>query len=76
MIESVNMNSGIRNKALVISTSKLPGDQQMDIDLYFLDKTISNPEIRFSLNLLLGRRLAFYWTSSKVDPTSLEKITN
>ena len=39
----------IKNKALVISTLKLSGVDQMALDLHFLDLTISNPEIIFTL---------------------------
>ena len=39
----------IDNKALIISTSKLSGFDQMKLDLYFLDETISNSEILFTL---------------------------
>ena len=39
----------IDNQALIISTLKLPGTEQMALDLHFLDKTISNIEILFTL---------------------------
>ena len=40
---------GIEQKALVISTLKLSGVDQMALDLHFLDQTISKPEIMLSL---------------------------
>ncbi len=36
---------GIENKALIISTKKLSGVEQMSLDLRLLDHTISEPEI-------------------------------
>ena len=39
----------IDNKALIISTLKLSGVDQMALDLHFLDKTISEAEILFTL---------------------------
>ena len=44
----------IENKALVISTLKLPGVNQMALDLHFLNKTISKTEIMLSLRF-------YYW---------------
>ena len=37
------------NLALVISTLELPGVEQMNLDLHFLEKTISNNELLFTL---------------------------
>ena len=39
----------INNQALIISTLKLPGVEQMAMDLHFLEKTISKVEILFTL---------------------------
>ena len=39
----------LQNKGLVIQTVTLPGFEQMSLDLHFLDQTILNPEITFSL---------------------------
>ena len=39
----------IENKALIISTKKLPGVEQMALDLHLLDQTISEPEIILTL---------------------------
>ncbi len=39
----------INNQALIISTLKLPGFDQMNLDLYFLEQTFSKPEILFTL---------------------------
>ena len=39
----------IDNQALIISTLKLPGVEQMALDLHFLEKTISKSEILFTL---------------------------
>ena len=45
----------IENQALIFSTNKLPGFDQMALDLYSLDHTISNPEVIFTLRF-------YYWT--------------
>ena len=37
------------NKALIISTKKLSGVEQMALDLHLLDQTISEPEIILTL---------------------------
>ena len=42
------------NKGLVISTLKLSGVDQMALDLYFLNQTISKPELIFTLRF-------YYW---------------
>ncbi len=39
----------IKNKAFIISTLSLPGDQQMALDLHLLNQTILKPEISFTL---------------------------
>ena len=39
----------IDNRALIISTLKLSGVEQMALDLHFLDKTISEVKILFTL---------------------------
>ena len=62
-------------KALFVSTLNLPGDEQMALDLYFLDQTISNPEIILSLRF-------YYWEGNWVSighhqkkiPTHWEKL--
>ena len=38
-----------KNKALVISTLILPGEEQMALDLHFLEQTATKPEIALSL---------------------------
>ena len=43
----------IKNKAFIISTIELPGNKQMAIDLYFLDKTITELNIPFTLRFYL-----------------------
>ena len=43
-----------KNKYLIFSTLKLPGDEQMALDLHFLDKTISDPELILTLRF-------YYW---------------
>jgi len=45
---------GINQKALIISTLKLPGVEQMALDSHFLEKTISQVEILFTLRF-------YYW---------------
>tara|TARA_Y100000589_G_scaffold166640_1_gene158635 strand:- start:1102 stop:1809 length:708 start_codon:yes stop_codon:yes gene_type:complete len=42
-----------KKKALIISTNKLSGDQQMSIDLELLEKTISDRNILFTLRFYL-----------------------
>ena len=44
----------IENQALIISTLKLSGVEQMALDLHFLDKTISEVKILFTLRF-------YYW---------------
>ena len=39
----------IENKAFIISTLKLPGDEQMALDLHLLEKTICEPDISLTL---------------------------
>ena len=46
---------GIENKALIFSTTNLPGFDQMAFDLNSLDLTISKPEIILTLRF-------YYWT--------------
>ena len=43
----------IDNQALIISTLKLPGDEQMALDLHLLEETISKVEILFTLRFYL-----------------------
>ncbi len=45
----------IGNQALIFSTNNLPGFDQMALDLYSLDQTITNPEIILTLRF-------YYWT--------------
>ena len=64
------------NQALIISTSKLPGVEQMNLDLHFLEKTISNVELLFTLRF-------YYWQGDclslgyhqKVIPHHWEKLS-
>jgi len=51
---------GIENQALIFSTNKLPGFDQMALDLNSLDKTISNPEIIFTLRF-------YYWNGDWIS---------
>lgn len=66
---------GIENKALVVSTFKLPGVEQMALDLHFLDQTISKPEIILSLRFY---KWAGDWLSigyhQKAIPPHWEKL--
>tara|TARA_B100001769_G_C21983277_1_gene528648 strand:+ start:108 stop:851 length:744 start_codon:yes stop_codon:yes gene_type:complete len=66
----------INNQALIISTLKLPGDEQMALDLHFLDKTISKNEILFTLRFY---HWAGDWISlgyhQKVIPHHWEKLS-
>ena len=65
------------NKALIISTLKLIGVEQMALDLHFLEKTISRNEILFTLRF-------YYWEGDwislgyhqKVVPHHWEKLSN
>ncbi len=65
----------IENKALIISTLKLSGVEQMALDLHFLEKTISNVEILFTLRF-------YHWEGDwislgyhqKVIPPHWEKL--
>ena len=65
----------IDNKALIISTLKLSGVDQMALDLHFLEKTISKVEILFTLRF-------YYWEGDwislgyhqKVIPPHWEKL--
>ena len=50
----------INNKALIISTSKLSGFDQMKLDLYFLDEAILNSEILFTLRF-------YFWAGDWVS---------
>ncbi len=66
----------INNKALIISTLKLAGVEQMALDLHYLEKTISNVEILFTLRF-------YYWEGDwislgyhqKVIPPHWEKLS-
>ena len=68
---------GIESKALLISTSELSGVQQMTLDLDFLNKTISDPEIIFTLRF-------YYWKGDwlsigfhqKVIPPHWKRLQN
>ena len=50
----------IENQALIFSTNKLPGFEQMALDLNSLDQTISNPEIIITLRF-------YYWNGDWVS---------
>ena len=64
------------NQALIISTLELPGVEQMNLDLHFLEKTISNIELLFTLRF-------YYWKGAwisigyhqKVIPHHWEKLS-
>ena len=66
---------GIGNQALIFSTNKLTGFDQMAFDLNSLDQTISNPEIILTLRF-------YYWAGDwlsigyhqKVIPRHWEKL--
>ncbi len=66
---------GIENQALIISTLKLNGFDQMALDLHFLENTISNNEIFFTLRF-------YHWEGDwislgyhqKVIPPHWEKL--
>ena len=68
---------GIENKAVIISTSKLPGVEQMALDLHFLDQTILDPEIFLSLRF-------YHWEGDwlsighhqKIIPSHWQKLIN
>ena len=64
----------INNKALIISTSKLSGFDQMKLDLYFLDEAILNSDSFYPEILLLGRRLGLLRVSSKEIPAHWENL--
>ena len=51
---------GIEKQALIFSTNKFPGFEQMALDLNSLDHTISNPEIILTLRF-------YYWTGDWVS---------
>ena len=63
------------NQALIIPTLKLTGVKQMDLDLHFLEKTISEDKIVFTLRF-------YYWDGDwvslgfhqKVIPPHWEKL--
>ena len=65
----------IDNQALIISTLKLSGLEQMALDLHFLEETISKVEILFTLRF-------YYWAGDwislgyhqKVIPPHWEKL--
>ena len=65
----------IDNQALIISTLKLPGVEQMALDMHFLEKTISEIEILFTLRFY---HWAGNWISlgyhQKVIPPQWEKL--
>ena len=64
------------NQALIISTLELPGVEQMKLDLHFLEKTISNIELLFTLRF-------YHWKGpwlslgyhQKVIPNHWEKLS-
>ena len=65
----------VDNQALIISTTKLTGVEQMALDLHFLEKTISKVEILFTLRF-------YHWEGNwislgyhqKVIPPHWEKL--
>ena len=66
----------LNNQALIISTLELPGVEQMNLDLHFLEKTISNIELLFTLRF-------YHWKGAwislgyhqKVIPHHWEKLS-
>ena len=64
------------NKALIVSTLKLPGAKQMALDLHFLEKTILQNELIFTLRF-------YHWEGNcislgyhqKVIPSHWEKLS-
>ena len=61
---------GIENKALIISTKKLSGVEQMALDLHLLDQTISEPEIILTLRFYHwdGDWLSIGYHQKKIPP--------
>ena len=57
--KNIRQNLEIK-KALIISTLKLPGLEQMALDLHFLDQTIAKPEIVFSLRF-------YHWEGNSIS---------
>ncbi len=66
----------INNKALIISTLKLTGVEQMALDLHFLDKTISKIEILFTLRFYQwqGNWLSLGYHQKKI-PSHWERLS-
>ncbi len=60
----------IENQALIISTSKLSGVEQMALDLLFLEKTISKVEIIFTLRFYHweGNWISLGYHQKKIPP--------
>ena len=66
----------LNNQALIISTLKLSGVEQMNLDLHFLEKTISDIELLFTLRF-------YYWKGAwlslgyhqRVIPDHWEKLS-
>ena len=60
----------IDNQALIIPTSKLTGVEQMALDLHFLEKTISNVEILFTLRFYhwRGDWISLGYHQKKIPP--------
>jgi lipoate-protein ligase A len=52
---STKLILGIKNQALIFSTSNLPGIDQMALDLNSLEQTIANPELILTLRF-------YYWS--------------
>ncbi len=64
-------------KALVIPTFKLPGNEQMALDLHFLDQTIYNPEIFLTIRFYYwsGDWLSLGYHQKKIPP-EWERLIN
>ena len=64
-------------KALFFSTLTLPGVEQMALDLYFLNQTISKPEIVITLRFYnwSGNWLSIGYHQKKIPP-HWEKLIN
>ena len=57
----------IDNQALIISTLKLPGVEQMALDMHFLEKTISEIEILFTLRF-------YHWAGNWISLGYHQKV--
>ena len=65
----------IKNKAFIVSTLSLPGDQQMALDLHLLDQTILKPEISLTLRFYFwkGDWLSIGYHQKKI-PSNWKKL--